>query len=78
MLIRCSGLLPQRLLHSRVAGREVKDGHVFYLCRPGQVTGLPGCEMVFARGNLPVLIQKDSLNKKVIGSFDQRHNLFPI
>ena len=78
-MLKCRpGFLPQLLLHAHVSGREVKDGHLFYLGRPGQVTGLPGCEMVLARGNLPVLIQKDSLNKKVIGSFDQRHNLFPI
>ena len=65
------GLLPQLLLHARVSRREVKDGHLFYLCLPGQETGLTRCEMVLSLGNLPVPLQKYSFNKQVIGSFNK-------
>jgi hypothetical protein len=65
--------LPQLLLHSDVSGREVKDGHLFHLCRPRQMTGLPGREVVLSLGNLPVSLQKYSFNKQVVGSLDQGH-----
>ena len=71
---RHPGLLPQLRFHARVSGREMKYGHLFYLCRPGQLTGLSGCEMVLSLGYLSVLVHKYSFNKKVIGSFDQSHN----
>ena len=76
--IGLAGLFFQKMLPAGVSGREMERGELFYPGHAGNAAGLPGGQMIFFTGNIPVLFKKSGFNKEVVRILGELYDFFHI